>query len=124
MVAPRLAERAVHALLHHYPLAVVGDDEAMQVELKTVLHRGAVHLGHQAARLRQRRAIQSNPLADGDELVRRLPRMLSAPAADVNAELALKRGERALERADHAGGDAGGMPVHSHHGAERLEPER
>src|SRR6266436_2657923 len=50
--------------------------------------------------------------------------MLAASAADVNAELALKRCKAALQGADDAGGNAGGMPVHSHHRAERLKPER
>src|SRR5436190_20363620 len=50
--------------------------------------------------------------------------MLAASAADVNAELALKRRKAALQGADDAGGNAGGMPVHSHHRAERLKPER
>src|ERR1051326_1609852 len=37
--------RAVHALLHHYPVAVVGDHKTVQIKIKTVLHRGAVD-GH------------------------------------------------------------------------------
>jgi len=49
--------------------------------------------------------------------------MLAAAAADMDAELPLERPEPALERADDARGDAGGMPVHPHHGAEGLEPE-
>jgi len=40
------------------------------------------------------------------------------------AKLAAERRQAALQRAEHAGGDAGRMPVHAHHGAERLEPER
>ena len=50
--------------------------------------------------------------------------MPPAPAADMQAEFARQRRQSALERADHAGGDAGRVPVHPHHGAERLEPER
>ena len=50
--------------------------------------------------------------------------MLAAPAADVNAEFALQRGQAALESADDARRDARGVPVHSHHGAEGLKPER
>jgi hypothetical protein len=42
----------------------------------------------------------------------------------VNAELLLKRSQPALQGADHTRRDTGGMPVHAHHGAERLEPER
>src|SRR3954468_13909262 len=49
--------------------------------------------------------------------------MLAAAAADMDAELVLQWLQAALQRADHAGGDAGGMPIHSHHRAERLKPE-
>ena len=88
MIAPRLPALAVHALLHDDPVAVVGDDEAVQVEVEAVLHRRAVDLGDQPARLRQRRAVEADALADRDQLVRRLARMLAAPAADMDAELA------------------------------------
>ena len=91
MVAARLLALAVHALLHHDPVAVVGDDEAVQVELEAVLHGGAVDLGDQAARRGERGAVEADALADRDQLVRRLPRMLAAPAADVEAELVLER---------------------------------
>jgi hypothetical protein len=50
--------------------------------------------------------------------------MLAAAAAHVDAEFVREGSQAALERADDAGGDAGGMPVHAHDGAERLEPER
>ena len=124
VIAPRLPALAVHALLHHDPVAVVGDDEAVQVELEPVLHRGAVDLGDEPARRRQRGAVEADALADRHQLVRRLARMPAAPAADMEAELAGERRQPALQRADHAGGDAGRVPVHPHHRAERLEPER
>jgi hypothetical protein len=124
VVAPRLPAIAVHALLHHHPAAVVGDDEAVQVEIEAVLHGGAVDFGDQSARGRERTAVEADAVADRDQLVRRLARMPAAAAAHMQAELALERREPALERTDHAGGDAGRMPVHPHHGAERLEPER
>ena len=91
VIAPRVAALAVHALLHHDPLAVVGDDEAVQVEIEAVLHRRAVDLGDEPARLRERRAVDAGALADRDQLMRRLARMLAAPAADMNAELAAQR---------------------------------
>jgi len=62
--------------------------------------------------------------ADGDEFARRLARMCAAAAADMQAEFARQWLQPALQRADDAGGDAGRMPVHAHHGAEGLEPER
>ena len=56
--------------------------------------------------------------------MRGLPRILAPPAADVDAKLLLERAQTALQSPDYAGRDAGRMPVHSHHSAERLKPER
>src|ERR1700745_871991 len=42
----------------------------------------------------------------------------------MDPELLLQRCQAALQRPYDAGRDPGGMPVHTHHGAERLEPER
>jgi len=50
--------------------------------------------------------------------------MPSTPAAHVQPELVRQRRQSPLERADHAGGDARRVPVHPHHRAEALEPER
>ena len=124
VVAARLPLVAVHALLHDGPLAVVGDEEAVQVEIEAVLHGGAVDLGDQPAGARQPGAVEADALAEQPQFVRRLARMLAAAAADMDAEFVLQRPEPALQRADHAGRDAGGVPVHAHHGAERLKPER
>ena len=88
VIAPRLAAVAVHALLDDDPFAVVGDDEAVQIEVEPILHRRAVDLGDEPACLGQRRAVEADLLTDGDEFLRRLPRMVAASAADVNAELA------------------------------------
>jgi hypothetical protein len=71
VIAPRLAVLPVHALLHDHPFAVVGDDEAVQVEIVAVLHRGAVDLGDQPARPGQRRAIEADTVADCQKLLRR-----------------------------------------------------
>jgi hypothetical protein len=40
VVAPRLLLVAVHALLHYRPLAIVGHEEAVEVEIEAVLHGG------------------------------------------------------------------------------------
>ena len=50
--------------------------------------------------------------------------MPAAAATDMDAKLVRERGQATLQRADHAGRDARGMPVHAHHRAEGLEPER
>ena len=47
-----------------------------------------------------------------------------ASAADVDAELVRLRIQSPLQRAHHRRRDAGGVPVHPHHRAQRLEPER
>src|SRR5690606_34434946 len=51
-------------------------------------------------------------------------RLGAAPAADMKAQLTGERNQAALQGAENAGRDARGMPVHSHDGAEGLEPER
>ena len=123
VVAPRLTALAVHALLDDDPAAVVGDDEAVQIEVEPVLDRGAVDLGDEAARGRELFAVEADPVPDCDELLRRLARMRPAAAADMQAEFARQRPEPPLERADDRGRDAGRVPVHAHHRAEGLEPE-
>src|SRR6185437_8456329 len=124
VIAARRAARIVHALLDDCPAAIVGDDETMQVEVEAVLDGGAVDLGDEAAHAGERQAVEPDPLADRRELKGRLPRMPAAPAADMDAEFARQGLEASLERADDARGDARGMPVHAHDGAERLKPER
>ena len=124
MIATRLPALPVHALLHHRPMAVIGDDETVQVEIETILHGGTVDLGHETAGLREFAAVEADLVPDRDEFARGLSGVSPAPAADVDAELLLQRRQPALERADDAGRDAGGMPVHPHDGAEGLKPKR
>ena len=124
VIAARLAEVAVHALLDDHPLGVVGDDEAMQIEVEAVLHGGAVDLGDEPAGGGQAAAVEADALADQSELVRGLARLGAAAAADMQPELCRHGSQAALQRADHAGRDARGVPIHAHHGAEGLEPER
>ncbi len=123
VIAPGLAAIAVHALLDHDPVSVIGDDEAVQIEVEPILHRRAVDLGDQPACRGERGAIKPDPIADRDQFMRRLARVIAASAADMDAELRGQRRQATLQRADDARGDAGGMPVHPHHRAERLEPE-
>src|SRR4026207_423495 len=85
VIAPRLPALAVHALLHHRPMAVVGDDEAVQIETEAVLHRRRVHLGDQPAGTRQMSAMDADAFTNRREFLRRLARMLAAPPADMDA---------------------------------------
>ena len=72
MIAACLPAFAVHALLHHGPVAVIGDDKTVQVEIEAVLHGGAVDLGHEAAGLRELAAVEAHVIPDRDEFARRL----------------------------------------------------
>src|ERR1700733_5491841 len=113
MVAPSRAARVVHALLDDGPFALVGDDEAVQIEVETVLHGGAVDLRHEAADVGERGAVDPHPLADRREFKRRLSRLFAAAAADMDSEFAGPRLEASLQRADHARGDARGAAAHA-----------
>ncbi len=124
MIAAGLPLVAVHALLHHRPFGVGGDEESVQVEVKAVLDRGAVNLRNEATRTREHCAVEADAVAELHQFVRGLARVLAAPAADVDSELILQRAQTPLQRANHRRRDAGGVPVHSHYGAEGLEPER
>ena len=86
VVAPCLALVAVHALLHHGPVAVIGDEEPVQIEIEAVLHGGAVDLGDQPAGAGQRGGVEADAVAERSQLVRRAARVLAPPAADMDAE--------------------------------------
>ena len=72
VIAAGLLELAVHPLLYNDPVAVVGDDEAMQIKLEPVLHSGTVDLGYQPAGFGERGPIKAYPVPYIDQLVRRL----------------------------------------------------
>src|SRR3954453_6547186 len=105
-------------------MTVISDDKAVQIEIEPVLYRHVVDLGHQTAGRSQCDAIEPDLLADCDQLVRRLARVPATAAADVDTQLGPQRLESALQRTDDTGGNSRGMPIHSHHCAEGLEPER
>src|SRR5437762_1866395 len=63
VIAPGLLRLRPHALLYNSPAAVIGDNETVEVDLKTVLHRRAVDFGHQPARGREHCAIKTDAIA-------------------------------------------------------------
>ena len=77
MIAPGLPSIAVHALLHHDPVSIIGDDETVQIEIEAVLDSGAIDLGHQPARPCEIRTVEADAIADGDQFVRGLSRVLA-----------------------------------------------
>jgi hypothetical protein len=93
VMAPRLATIAIHALLDYDPIAVVGDDEAVKIEIEAVLDGGAVHFCHKATRSREISPVDAHALADGSQFRGRRTTMPAAAAADVDSKLARERGE-------------------------------
>jgi hypothetical protein len=124
MVPARLLLVAVHALLHDSPLAVVGHEESVEIEIEAVLDSCAVDLRYETAGTCQPGAVETDTFAEKTQFVRSLSGVLTAATADMDAEFVREGPQAALEGADDARGDAGRMPVHAHDGAERLEPER
>src|ERR1051326_4551070 len=96
VISAGLPAVSIHPLLNDPPLPIIGYDEPMQVQVEPVLPRGTIDLRDEPAGSRQHAAVKPNPLADGDQLVRRLPRMPAAPAANVNSEIRRERPEPAL----------------------------
>src|SRR5207302_3269377 len=78
----------------------------------------------EAAGPSQRGAVHARAIAELHQLGGGAARVAPAAAADRDPEVALAPGEPALERAEHARGDAARMPVHPHDASESLEPER
>ena len=66
VISAGLLELPVHSLLNDDPMGLVGDDEAMQIKLETVLHSGAVDLGDQTADRGELGSIEPHSIADGD----------------------------------------------------------
>ena len=91
MVAASLLVDAVHALLHDRPLAVVGHEESVQIEIETVLNSGAVDLGDKPARARQQGTVKTDAFAQEAQFIRRFPRMLASAAADMNPQFTRER---------------------------------
>ena len=64
MIPASLLAVAIHSLLDDNPLAIIGHDESVQIKIKAILHGGAVHLGDEPARIRERRPVKAYPLPD------------------------------------------------------------
>src|SRR5665213_3315572 len=91
VIAARFAAILIHPLLHHAPASVRAHDERVQVQIKAILHCGAIDLRHEAARACERYGIKTRAFADLDELRWRAARMPPASAANEKAKLGLQR---------------------------------
>ena len=99
--------------------------ERMQVDLKAVGDRVVVDARGQPAGAHQRVAVEAGRVGD-----RRAVRRACCANACRGRRRRRRRARAArglsprLQRAHHRRRDAGGVPVHAHHAAECLEPER
>ena len=73
VIAPGLTLCAVHALLHNRPIALIRDEEAVQIEIEAVLDGCAVDLRHKPAGARKRRRVEPNPIPKPHQLFRGAP---------------------------------------------------
>ena len=63
VAAAGLLACAIHALLNDGPVAVVSDNEAVEVEIETILYCRAVNFRYQAARLRESGPVDTDTVA-------------------------------------------------------------
>src|SRR5215207_5810280 len=125
VIAPRETRGVAHALLHDAPGAGVGEEEAVMIKLKPVLHGGAVDFGaHLRGENEAVAFVDRSAVGDGSDLARRLAAGAAFAAGDVDAEVVLEVLVGFLHRAAGDGGDAGGVPVEAEDAAESLEPPR
>src|SRR5262245_3065308 len=67
VIAPRLPLSAIHTLLYDGPPTLAGHKEPVQIELKAVLHRGAIDLGNEPAGLDQGLRIDAEAIPEHGE---------------------------------------------------------
>ena len=123
VVAAGESRGVVHPLLDDGPVAGGSDDEGMQVKLEAIADGVVVDFGGEATAADEFVSGNSGAVRDGAQFIRRAARLFAAAPAEINAEFVRARVESAFEGTEDGGRNAGGMPVHAHHGAERLEPE-
>src|SRR5262245_20548000 len=124
MVTARHAASIVQALLDHSPVAIRGEDEAVEIDLKAICDRIVVDARSQPTCAHQSIAVEAATVGDRTEFVRRIARESAAPAANIKTQLFSTRSEAALERAHNGSRDSRGVPIHPHDRAQRLKPKR
>jgi len=123
VIAPRETVGLVHALLDDSPFAGFVDDKGVEIELESVGNGVVVNAGGEAACAGQIVAVEAGVRGEVDEFVGGTAGVASATSADGKAEFGEAGVQAALEGTQDGGGDAGGVPVHTHNGAKSLEPE-
>jgi hypothetical protein len=101
VIAARQSRLLVHPLLDDRPLAVPGQEEAVQINLESVGDGVVIHLGGEPAGSHERVTIETRSLGDRSQFVRCVARVASAATANVDAQLVRARIETALQGAEH-----------------------
>ena len=110
-------------LLYHGPVPLVTQDEAVEVDLKSVLDGCVVHLGAQPAAPYKRLSLEPGSVGVFKDLLRCGAGAPTFAAADVDAQLFSQRIDGSLESAHDRSGDTGRMPVHAQNASQSLKPE-
>src|SRR5579862_1023053 len=64
VIAPRFFARATHALLHDSPLAIVSDDEPMEIDVVPILNRRTIDFRNQSAAANERVAVEAESVGE------------------------------------------------------------
>jgi hypothetical protein len=96
----------------------------VQIDLEAISDGVIIDAGGEAAGAHQGIAVETGAIGHRAEFVGSAARMPAPPTANIKAQFAGPRIQAAFERSHDRGCDPRGMPVHPHHGAERLKPER
>src|ERR1044071_2544162 len=124
MISSSKSASIIETLLNHCPLGICGHNKTVKVNLKPVGDRVVVDARCQPAGANELIAVKPATIGDRSQFLRSVSREFSSTTTDVNAKVVCTRRETSLESSHHRCGNSGGMPIHSHHRTERLEPER
>ena len=95
----------------------------MQVKLEAIGDGIVIDTGGETAGSSKVVTVQTGAAGEVKEFVGRALRVFAASSANGDSQLGESRVKPPLQCAHHRGGDTGGMPVHAHDAAKRLEPE-
>src|ERR1041385_3334877 len=122
MVSPRHSVAVVHALLYHSPFAFLAYYKGVKVDLEPILNGVVIDFSRKTAVLDELGAVQPGALCQLCKFARCLTRVPAFSAAYKDSKLIEFWIDGTFQRSHYRSRDARGMPVHSKHAAQGLEP--
>src|ERR1051326_6354454 len=104
----------IQTLLHHNPLLIGSQNEAVKVNLKTIADSVIVNAGCKTALAHQSFTVESPTTSNEPYFRGGIASKSSATAANKDPQFAVTWRQASFERGHNRSCDAGGMPVHSH----------